>query len=535
MRMNRSDSLAALRDAPLDLLVIGGGIAGAGLALEAARAGARVALVEAQDFASGASSRSSKLVHGGLRYIAQGRFGLTRASVRERDALLQHAAGLVQPLRFLLPVHAGDRRGRRVLGVGMALYDLFAGRRSRRWHPPGDLLAQAPAVEPNGLHGGWAYRDAITDDARLVLRVLAEARRHGALTLNRLAAESLLRSQDGVAGALLRDTLGGQCFEVPARCVINATGVGADRLRGQLGRTPTLRPLRGSHLLFPAWRFPLAQAVAFFHPQDGRPVFALPWEGATLVGTTDLDHREPAEREPVISALELDYLLAALAAAFPSLGLGADDVRSTWSGVRPVVASGRGVAPSQEPREQLVLDEEGMITVTGGKLTTFRSTALQALRLAAARVPALRGLQPQAPVLAAPPPATLHDALHDLPPALAARWLARFGVEAAAVLDASPDDELEPVAGTDVAWAELRWACRREAALQLDDLLLRRTRLGLLLPDGGSAVLPRLAPIVQQELGWDAARWQAESAAYRRQVAASHGVPGRNAAPDSCR
>ena len=291
--VSREESLARLHDGPpLDVLVVGGGISGASVALECARAGVRTALVEARDFASGTSSRSSKLVHGGLRYLAQGDIRLTRESVRERTELLRAAPGLVQPLGFLLPVRAGDKYGRWVLGIGLAAYDVFAGARTRRWHDAASLLEHAPILSPSGLKGGWSYLDAETDDARLVLRVLVEARRFGALTLNYLAAETLLRGPNGVEGAALRDRVGGETFEVKARCVVNAAGVWADRLRRQIGAKPKLRPLRGSHLLFEAWRFPLAQAVALFHPDDRRPIFAVPWEGSTLIGTTDVDHRE---------------------------------------------------------------------------------------------------------------------------------------------------------------------------------------------------------------------------------------------------
>ncbi|MEJ6000156.1 glycerol-3-phosphate dehydrogenase/oxidase [Paucibacter soli] len=512
--MNRQQDLTLLGGgAPLDLLVVGGGIAGAGIALEAARAGLRVALVEARDFASGTSSRSSKLVHGGLRYLAQGRIGLTRESLHERQALLRDAPGLVTPLRFVLPVRRGDANGRRKLGLGLALYDRLAGQRSRQWHDAAALLAAAPGLQGAGLLGGWSYLDAQVDDARLVLRVLAEAEAHGALLLNHLRVESLLREAQQVAGACLVDALDGGRLTVRARCVVNATGAWADGLRGSLGAKPLLRPLRGSHLLFPDWRLPVAQAITFYHPEDGRPVYALPWEGATLVGTTDVDHRDDLAQEPGITQREFDYLLGAMQQAFPALGLTRADVCSTWAGVRPVVASGKHVAPSKEPREHLIVDEQGLITVTGGKLTTFRSTALLALRQAVKYVPALAGLAAPARIFD-PTPASTAQALQDLTPALRERWLARFGARAPAVLACAQAGELQTIAHTGIALAELRWACRAEGVAHLDDLLLRRTRLGLLLPRGGEALLPQWRALVQAELHWDDGRWHEECARY---------------------
>jgi len=534
--MKRAQDLALLRSgaAPLDLLVVGGGIAGAGIALEAARAGVRVALVEARDFASGTSSRSSKLVHGGLRYLAQGRIGLTREALHERQALLRDAPGLVTPLRFVLPVRRGDANGRRKLGLGLALYDRLAGQRSRQWHEPQALLAAAPGLQGAGLLGGWSYLDAQVDDARLVMRVLAEAEQHGALLLNHLRVESLLREAHGVAGACLVDALDGSRFTVRARCVVNATGAWADALRtgpgGSLGARPVLRPLRGSHLLIPDWRLPVAQAITFYHPEDGRPVYALPWEGATLVGTTDVDHREDlaltANTEPGITQPEFDYLLGAMQLAFPALALKPADVCSTWAGVRPVVASGKkNVAPSKEPREHLIVDEQGLITVTGGKLTTFRSTALLALRQAAKHVPALKGGLATPTTIFSPTPNAAAQALQDLTPALRERWLAHFAARAPAVLACAQPGELQTIAHTGIALAELRWACRAEGVAHLDDLLLRRTRLGLLLPRGGEALLPQWRALVQAELHWDDARWQEEVARYLALIQRCYSLP----------
>ncbi len=560
----RTQAWAALCAAPrVDLLVAGGGISGAGIALAAARRGLRVALVEAQDFAGGTSSRSSKLVHGGLRYLAQGQIGLTRESVHERQTLLREADGLVRPLRFVLPVRDGDARGRRTVGLGLALYDRLAGQRSRRWLTPAQCLERAPAFSAAGLVGAWSYLDAQVDDARLVQRVLAEAGRCGALLLNHTRLAALARGSNGeVCGATLIHaadaapsagdaTPAAQTLHVAAACVVNATGAWADVLRQALGAGARLRPLRGSHLLLPDWRLPVAQALTFYHPHDRRPVYALPWEGATLVGTTDVDHGDSLAHEPGITTAEFDYLLLALRQAFPALDLQPADVRSTWSGVRPVVSSGAQVNPSKEPREHFIVDEHGLVTVTGGKLTTFRVMAEQALALASRRLPAAdarrqpalaagggaahggnhaaateAGTEAATSAVFAPVPPATRAALADLPAPLRARWLARYGVDAAALLQGLRSGDLEPVGGSVSTWAELRWACRQESVLHLDDLLLRRTRVGLLLPRGGVDQWPRLRTLLADELGWDEARWQAESAAYLARIARCYSVPG---------
>jgi glycerol-3-phosphate dehydrogenase len=523
--MTRAESLAQLQAGPpFDALVIGGGITGAGIALECARAGLRTALVEARDYASGTSSRTSRLVHGGLRYLAQGDFRLTRESVRDRTELLSAAPGLVKPLGFLLPVRKGDKYGRFALGIALTAYDAFAGKRTRKWRNAESLLHCAPVLSPAGLKGGWSYLDAETDDARLVFRVIAEARRLGAIAVNRVAVEALTVGPGGVDGVRLRDALGGDTFEAKARHVFNATGVWGDRLRGAVGGKPKLRPLRGSHLLFDAWRLPLAQAIAFFHPDDRRALFAIPWEGSTLVGTTDVDHRDDLDQEPGITRAEFDYILRAAQSEFPSLGLGEADVVSTWSGVRPVIASGANVDPSKEKRDSLILNENGLVTVTGGKLTTFRSTAIAALREAAEAEPRLRGLDARSPLFAPPAAATV-DALGDLAADLRERWLARYGDAAVAAKACARPGELQTIRHTGTAFAELRWACRSEDVVHLDDLLLRRTRLGLLLRNGAEDLLPRVQSIAREELGWSDARWNEEAAAYRRLITRCYTIP----------
>ncbi|HLO92823.1 MAG TPA: FAD-dependent oxidoreductase, partial [Burkholderiaceae bacterium] len=257
---------------------------------------------------------------------------------------------------------------------------------------------------------------------------------------------------------------------------------------------------------------------------DDRPVFALPWEGRTLLGTTDLDHREPLDREPGITAREFEYLMQAARHAFPSLDLGLEDVVSTFAGVRPVLDSGAHRDPSKEAREHLILSERGLLTVSGGKLTTFRSSAIQALRHVRTQVPALQRLRPDAPLLRTPGIASLHAA-QALPEALRERLLARYGDATATLLAEAQPGELQDIPHAGCCPAELRYACRHESVLHLDDLMLRRSRIGLLLREGGTDLLPRLRPLVQETLAWSDERWDDECHRYRERVLRCYGIP----------
>jgi glycerol-3-phosphate dehydrogenase len=515
-------------DQPWDLVVIGGGITGAGIFREASRLGLRALLVEAHDFASGTSSRSSKLVHGGLRYLKNAQLKITLESVSERDRLLSQGKGLINRLGFLFASLQGDPLPGWVFGLGLVVYDLMARQWTHRRYDVEDLRELCPPLTAPALLGGYRYFDAQTDDARLVLRLLREAVAAGGLALNYARADGLLRSRDQqVRGVLLSDLAhpdGPRSLEVQARAVVNAAGAWADGLR-RAGKL-RLRPLRGSHLVFPASRLPISRAVSLMHPRDGRPVFALPWEGVALLGTTDVDHTHPLETNPAISAQEAEYLLAAAQAAFPGQALAFADVQATFSGIRPVVDTGKA-DPSKESREHVLWMEDGLLTVSGGKLTTFRLMARDALRALRPRLPSLAGFDPAQPVLDPPPPAA--EALFSagpLKPAARLRLLGRYAADAPRLLQAGRPGELEPIAAGPCLWAELRWAARAEGVVHLDDLLLRRVRLGLLLPQGGADHLERVREICQAELGWDDARWSQEALAYLGLWQRCYNLPG---------
>jgi len=506
--MSREDTWRRI-SGPWDILIIGGGITGAGILRLATDMGLKTLLVDRNDFAWGTSSRSGKLVHGGLRYLRQGQFIVTRHSVGERERLLREAPGLVDPLDFLLPVYSGQGRLRAAYRLGLGIYDLLAGRRTRYWLSREGFLKQVPVIAGQGLEGGMGYQDACTDDARLVLRLIFEAVADGGLALNHAPVDDLLFDRAGrVNGAVIRDRESGRTAEAAARVVIDATGAWADKLRGRIGRSPVIRPLRGSHLIFSRRRLPVMSGVSFQHPGDRRPLYVIPWEGVTLLGTTDLDCRTDIDAEPSILPSEADYLLEAAVRVFPALKLGAGDVVASFSGVRPVVGSGKR-DPSRESRDMVVMDEGGLLTVTGGKLTTFRLLALRALARAGKTLSLdLSGLGRK----------RVYRHCDFLPPGdsgqAGARLAGRYGHSARQLVDEATDGEMREIPGTVYLWAELKHAARHEMAVHLDDLLLRRLRLGLVLPDGGAVHLDSIKEIVCPAMGWDEGRWREESARY---------------------
>jgi glycerol-3-phosphate dehydrogenase len=501
-------------DQPWDLIIIGGGITGAGVFRQAVTAGLKVLLVEANDFAFGTSSRSSKLIHGGFRYLRNRQVNVTKESVREREWILREAPNLITPLGFLLPNFDRYHFPSWKLGLGVMIYDLLAPKWNHHKYNPVKLLKACPFLNADGLIGGFQYYDAAMDDARVLLRILREAVQAGGVALNYTRAERLLRTGDGqVCGALLRDRIspGGNTVEVKARVVVNASGAWSDEVRNQLGQPARLRRLRGSHLVFGRTTLPVDQALTLFHPRDGRAMFVIPWEGTTIIGTTDIDHEPALDKnylEPFATEEEINYMMEALSFMFPGLGLTEKDIVSSFSGLRPVIHTG-AATPSKESRAHALWEENGLITITGGKYTTFRVMSRQTMDRVLARL-GKSGTANRKRIFDPLP----NLSSFTLEPLTIAYLAGRHGNETARLLASAKQGELELIEQLPNVWAELRWAAREEGVEHLDDLLLRRVRLGLLLPRGASDLLGRTRSIVQAELGWSDKRWQQEETAY---------------------
>lgn len=495
-----------------DVVVIGGGINGAGVFSRAAANGLKVLLLEQRDFGWGTSSRSGKMVHGGLRYLLQGQPRTTWHSVHEREKLMKQYSGLVEHLGFLFPLPKKLVLAKPVVHAILSSYELMAGRLSYKFHKGERFSLLAPRVATAKLCGGFSFSDATADDARLVWRVLERGQVLGGVALNYASVRELVRGPGGdVCGVLAEDMLTGQTCKVSARVVINASGAWTDDVRAHLGQPAKLRRLRGSHLVLPRWRLPLSQAVGIKHPTDGRSMYIMPWEGMTLVGTTDIDHDEDIYQEPHISPEEGKYLLEAVDYWFPSLKIGSQDVVSTFSGVRPVINTGKA-DPSKESRDHAIWDEDGLVTMTGGKLTTFSIVAGEGLAAAAKW---LRSSSEVAREKVLPS----DDYLKEETPEggdnkFLRRLTGRYGRNASTVARLSEDCKDDHIDDTSFLWSELRWAALYEQAVNLEDIMLRRTRLGLLLPGGGQGLMDQVRGKVQTAMGWDDAQWEDQQRAY---------------------
>jgi glycerol-3-phosphate dehydrogenase len=544
---DRDDNLTLLGAGTYDVLVIGGGITGAGVALDAASRGLRTALVERDDFASGTSSKSSKLVHGGLRYLQNGDVRLVYEALRERQRLLRNAPHLVKVLPFLIPVFTGrggiiPKQVARALGSAMWMYDLTGGLRIGKVHRRLRADAARAHMPTLGERLAWAYLyyDAQTDDARLTLAIARTAALdHGATVVNHAAVTGLLRSPGGrVSGAVVDAGAPGGPLEVRARAVVNATGVWADEVRAlDEGSHPhTIRPAKGIHITVP-WdkvRNDIAAVVPV--PRDRRSVFVVPWPGddgtvggpgsVTYIGTTDTDYNGDVD-DPQCTADDIAYLLDALNHSLTE-PLTPGDVLATWAGLRPLVSDADSARTADlSRRHRVTVSDSGMVTVTGGKLTTYREMAEHTVDAA---VGAIGDPLPRQAGRSRTRRLRLRGAEGWDEARLADPHLAeRYGGEAP-VVDAmvATDPSLgEPlVPGLPYRRAEALYAVRYEMATTLDDVLARRTRARLRNRDATAAAADDVAALVGAELGWSEDRRAAEAAAYREAARRERRVPG---------
>ncbi|MCP3959914.1 MAG: glycerol-3-phosphate dehydrogenase/oxidase [bacterium] len=520
----RAQALAGLTQ-PFDLLVLGGGVTGCGIFLDAAQRGLRVLLVERGDIASGTSSRSSKLIHGGLRYLKQMQIRVTRESCRERDRQLALNPHLVTPQRWIYPAYLGDKTPGWRVALGLKIYDrLTRGPEQSSRMEIEELEELAPNLGREGLERALSYFDARVDDARLTLAIAATGLAYGGSILTRAEPEGPILDVGGrLRGARVRDSLTGEAHQVEAALTINAAGVWVDRVRHRLGREGRrLRPSRGSHLIFPAEKLKLSAAVTMPSPDDRRPVFFIPHPEGVLVGTTDLFHDGELD-DPRPTAAEVDYLLRATAATFPGDPPGRGDVVGSFAGLRPVLGHHLD-DPSKASREEAIWHEDGLLSVAGGKLTTWRAIAEEAVDRAIALLPAARARRASAcatagTALAGLAPADLNlrlAAAHDLEPSVAAGMARRLGALAWTACGlAQRRRDLRPVVdGSDLCAAEVRAHLRFGAVVHLSDLLLRRVRLGMWCPEEVDELLPHLRRTVRREMGWSRGRWDLEVERY---------------------
>ncbi|MBK7834422.1 MAG: glycerol-3-phosphate dehydrogenase/oxidase [Gemmatimonadetes bacterium] len=534
----RDHAVSALARETFDLLVIGGGIVGCGVARDAALRGLRVALCEKGDFASGTSSRSSRLVHGGVRYLEHGHLHLVFESSRERRRLLRMAPHLVRPLEFTWPVYAGARVAQWKLLAGLTLYDalaLFRNVGNHRRLTPHGVIAREPELSTLGLAGGAIYWDAATDDARLTLANALGAADAGATVLNYAEVTTLVRGnvhgRGRATGAIVRDGVGGGEVTVRARCIVSAVGPWTDTvqpLEGGESHTGVLGSA-GVHIAVPRLRVGNRAAVTLVAPQDGRVMFVLPAGMQTIIGTTETPAaRGPDDIRPTRE--EVRYLLAACNANFPAAQLRDDDVMSAWSGIRPLAATPGDHEAGSASREHTIGEGAlGVLWVTGGKLTTYRAMAEDVVdRVCAALGETERPGRPHREVLLPGGAmqslaATEHDAEAAIGDAdVARRLVGAYGSDWREVWRPTRDDVALRARLDDAlpyTLAEAVHAVTREMAVTLGDLLIRRTHLAFELRDHGLAAAVQLAERLAPRLGWDAARVTHELGRYEREVA----------------
>jgi glycerol-3-phosphate dehydrogenase len=523
----RERQWSALGEGTYDLLVIGGGVTGAGVARDAAGRGLRVALVEASDIGGGTSSRSSRLVHGGLRYLENLDFGLVFEALRERRRLLELAPHLVRPLPFLFPVYEGDPTGLAKLTAGMWLYEmlsLFRAPKVHRMLRRSGALEAEPQLRSEGLTGGALYYDAQVDDARLTLAIARGAFEAGAIVVTRARVVGLAPQLDASGVAEVEDGLRQRRTNVRARVIVNAAGPWSDRVRSLANPNVAtrLRTTKGVHVLVERDRVGNRNGLIFRSRIDGRVMFVLPWGGTTYIGTTDTEYSgDPAD--VVAEEEDIRYLLESANATFPRANLQLRDVFSTWAGVRPLLAPdvSERLSESATSREhEIWRDPNGLLNIAGGKLTTYRSMAAETADAVATILEDTFGVRSgryyteYLPLPGAPEADTPQVAARAAPPgvdpAVVAHLVARYGSDASEILGLIEED---PALGTSLVpgrpylRAEVVHAARHELALTIEDVLRRRLQLFYEVADGGLSAARDVAALLaaQEGIGWDAA------------------------------
>ncbi|MEP6689535.1 MAG: glycerol-3-phosphate dehydrogenase/oxidase [Gemmatimonadaceae bacterium] len=533
----RASALDELATTTFDVLVVGGGITGAGIARDAAMRGLSVALVDRSDFASGTSSRSSRLIHGGVRYLEHGHFHLVFEASRERRTLLRIAPHLVRSLPFMWPVYRGARLSRWKLGIGLFVYDALALFRNIRNHQRLDartIERLEPGLRTADLQGGARYYDAATDDIRLTIANVRAAAEAGAVALNHVEISALSVDDPAIAGVTAEDRLGGRTIPVRARVVVNATGPWSDRVRGLAASTGAagVRGSKGVHVSVPRDRIGNLGAITLISPIDGRVMFVLPAGPNTIIGTTDTEYAgDPQEVRATMA--DVAYLLRSANAFFPSAHLTMDDVVSAWAGVRPLAAPAGRVSlrdPDSASREHsLDWTAPGLLTITGGKLTTYRAMAAEVVQAVARHLrdaPRRRAATDHEPL----PGGIMRSFADEIDSAratigdqtLADHLVHAYGGEWYEVWShAEADSGMAERLAHPLPYiaAELRFAVDRALAMTLSDVMMRRLHIAFESRDHGRSAAPAIAARLAPMLEWDDAETARQLAAYEADTA----------------
>ena len=535
----REMTLAALASEQFDVLIVGGGVVGSGALLDATSRGLRVALIEQTDIAAGTSGRSSRLIHGGLRYLEQLHFGLVAEALEERARLIRLAPHLVRLEPFLFPIYGWPLVHQGFYGSGIFLYDLLGSRHGAgfaRHMRPDAAIEFAPQLRREGLQAGILYHDGVEDDARFTLAVLRTAMGLGALAATRVQAAAPLLDGGHAIGVRARDLATGAELEIRATHVIDATGVWAAHPDERFAPVPgaaRIVPSRGAHIVIRRDRLVAQGGMTLRIP--GRVVFIIPWPNHWVIGTTDHEDERPPARPTALDE-DVDELLGVVNQRM-TLDLSRDDILGTYAGLRPLVGEAGGSTVKASREHKVSTDPSGVVRIGGGKYTTYRVMARDTIdaALGPEGTKARPSRTAELPIVGAAPLGDLAvlaariERETGLLSAFARRLVDRHGTEADAVVGLGRERDLLRPLGfeTEHLEAEVAWAASRELASSLDDVLSRRMRLAQELPDRGASIAQRTAEILGAELGWDAARQAVEVSAYLETARVEYGVPGR--------